>query len=650
MKVKHKILLTFSLISICSGVAFFLSSNVLTSLEMHYEDFQNESLVSMLASQELSHLESEVRFHLTKMVSVGQVDEEENIKKHFDEIALELDKYQLAYENAAKIKADCQKTMKVFLTDFNEHLKNLILFNDEVMRLMHNGSYQKKDLFEKLDLLGKAGAEISGNVLPEEKMEIESDARVIHQKIKTAKVVLLGASIVVFLLAAFLAFYLANYLTTNINILKQNTERIAAGEFSARLQANSSDEFGALAKQINEMAQYIEDSYLEAQVSEKKLWSSLQELQLSEERYKAIFESAGDFVLVLESISDGLPIIVDANLVTLNAHGYTREELIGKPITFLEQENRGEIVKDRNQKLKEINDFSRFETEHVRKDGSVFPVDVLVTVIQKKNERTLLLAIERDITERKYLEQEKEQMNMALIHSGKLASIGTLAAGVAHEINNPLTIITSYAEILQSGTEFAAQKHNEIIGKILAASTRIAKIVKGLRTYARQDREVLEVVDVHQCINESLSLVQNMYEKDNVLIETRLHSTPLFVDANLGKLQQVIMNLLSNARDVLMSKNGGLIKICTQEINNDILIEVVDNGDGIPPDIINHIFDPFFTTKDPGSGTGLGLSICHSIIESFGGKIRVESQEHMGATFNILLPKYSKDKNGTESV
>ncbi|MBI2520285.1 MAG: PAS domain S-box protein [Bdellovibrio sp.] len=245
----------------------------------------------------------------------------------------------------------------------------------------------------------------------------------------------------------------------------------------------------------------------------------------------------------------------------------------------------------------------------------------------------------QDISERKKVEEEKLNIQTQLIHSSKLASIGTLAAGVAHEINNPLAIISGYAEIMkQKCKELCLQGDTELIQKIIKASARIAEIVSGLRTYARQDSETVDDIDLHVCINETLSLVKGIYEKENIKIETHLNAMDFILKANMGKLQQVILNILGNAKDALDKRKNGLITITTQNNHDDLLLIISDNGCGIPKPLISQIFDPFFTTKEPGKGTGLGLSICHTIITAFGGSINVESGPNIGSSFKILLP------------
>ncbi|MBF0301048.1 MAG: response regulator [Oligoflexia bacterium] len=154
---------------------------------------------------------------------------------------------------------------------------------------------------------------------------------------------------------------------------------------------------------------------------------------------------------------------------------------------------------------------------------------------------------------------------------------------------------------------------------------------------------ILGNVDVHNCIIETLNILEKIYKTENIILETNLQAHNYFVKANVGKIQQVFMNIISNARDALNSKHGGQITIFTKNVIDDnkeeyLIVNISDNGTGISKEVIPKIFDPFFTTKGPGQGTGLGLSICHTIVSSFGGTITVESKEEAGSSFEIMLP------------
>jgi signal transduction histidine kinase len=251
-----------------------------------------------------------------------------------------------------------------------------------------------------------------------------------------------------------------------------------------------------------------------------------------------------------------------------------------------------------------------------------------------------------DVTERIKGESDRAKMQSQLIHSEKLATVGTLAAGVAHEINNPLAIALGSAEMLreyiqeQGGEDATVAKYFE---REKRALDRIAVIVRGLRTYARADTNAIEPVDLHVAITDTLVLCESIFEKEGISIERELSACTSIFAGNTGKIQQVIMNLITNARDALNDvklQRSARLRLKTTETETHIVCTVSDNGTGISKEVILRMFDPFFTTKAPGKGTGLGLSISHSIVAEFGGSMSCESVEGEGTAFTISLPKH----------
>lgn len=241
----------------------------------------------------------------------------------------------------------------------------------------------------------------------------------------------------------------------------------------------------------------------------------------------------------------------------------------------------------------------------------------------------------------KYLVEEKANMQKKVFHASKLASIGELAAGVGHEINNPLAIIQGNLELMREEIKdenLVASSLEKYLSKQESSIKRISKIVDGLRTYARADVEHTETIDVHKLIRGSISLIEIIYKQEFINIELSLGAKEKYIMGNIGKLQQVIMNLLSNARDALRDKNGGTIKIETIQMKENIEIRLSDNGSGIAKENLKKMFDAFFTTKPIGRGTGLGLSISNELVEKMGGTIKVDSKEGEGTTFILSFP------------
>jgi len=251
-------------------------------------------------------------------------------------------------------------------------------------------------------------------------------------------------------------------------------------------------------------------------------------------------------------------------------------------------------------------------------------------------------------------EQEKEIMNQQVIETGKLASVGELAAGIAHEINNPVAIMVEEAGWLQDLMEDGAFKSPEDIAEferaleqIRTQGKRCKAITHKLLSFARKTDSRIEDFEIGPLIEEVVVLSAQRAKYSNVALTTHLEPKLPAISASHSELQQVFLNLINNALDA-MEKTGGTLDIGARQEKDQILIAVADNGPGIPKANLARIFDPFFTTKPVGSGTGLGLSICYGIIHKMGGEIKVSSALDVGTTFEIRIPIASEADAGTK--
>ena len=244
-------------------------------------------------------------------------------------------------------------------------------------------------------------------------------------------------------------------------------------------------------------------------------------------------------------------------------------------------------------------------------------------------------------------DKKSEVMNKQVVESGKLATIGELAAGIAHEINNPVAIMVEEAGWIEDLLEEEDLKECENLNEFTRALTQIntqgkrcKEITHKLLSFARKTDSTINDVQVNEVIMEMVSLTDKMARYNNVIIETNLNKGLPYIRISPSELQQVILNLINNGIDA-MEKTGGIIKIKTKVSTiekNHLVISMEDNGPGIAKDNLDRIFDPFFTTKAVGKGTGLGLSICYGIIQKMDGKIDVHSQVGIGTKFRIWLP------------
>lgn len=267
-----------------------------------------------------------------------------------------------------------------------------------------------------------------------------------------------------------------------------------------------------------------------------------------------------------------------------------------------------------------------------------------------------LFGVMQDITELKSNERKLKAANLELnvalkqlrrtqadlVRSEKMAAVGTLSAGVAHEILNPLNIIGAIVQLMQMDEWPAKVKEN--LGQIMAQVRRAAKITDNLSKFAHQRKPERASVDIQAVFNRTAGLLENGLHHDNIRIDRDFATDLSAIFADEGQIAEVFLNLMVNAREAIRGR-AGVIAVKARNLGKGVEIRFSDNGPGIPAEIIGRIFDPFFTTKDPGQGTGLGLSMVHTIIEEQKGTITVESEAGRGTTFIIYLPASATGNN-----
>jgi PAS domain S-box-containing protein len=397
-------------------------------------------------------------------------------------------------------------------------------------------------------------------------------------------------------------------------------------------------------------------------------------VQNSERRYRAFTEGSQDAVVVADQNGK----ITLFNRSAQKTFGYSEAEVLGQSVTMLMPEQFHEAHRlglARYLKTREAHVVGRtIELRGRRKSGEVFPLDMSLTALDQPDGVSFLAAI-RDITDR-------HRMQHRVIQSEKMASLGLMSAGVAHEINNPLAFVANNLAVLDrdvkgmkcllaaySAAHATIASHapeqatriadlaqeidlaylNENIDRILDSTRqgvkRVADIVQNLRGFARLDQAAVDRVDVHAAIRSSLELIQGRLNRRNITVEQRFGEVPP-LSCSPAQINQVFLNLLVNATQAIETtrKSQGLIKITTRVAGSDMVIEIADNGCGIDPDLLPKVFDPFFTTKKIGEGTGLGLSITHGIVNDHHGEIEVESSLGEGTCFRVMLPLNRKER------
>lgn len=363
-----------------------------------------------------------------------------------------------------------------------------------------------------------------------------------------------------------------------------------------------------------QLQSYRED--LELKVSERT-----REIEETTQYLENLLENANDVIYTLDL--DQQFTYVNSKI---NAWGYRKDDLIGRPyLSLLSRRHRGRRLKT----TLDIDAKQVYEVEIVTRLGELRTVMVSVSPLHGADGRMLgVLGIARDMTETKKLERQIQ-------NAEKLASIGKLAAGVAHEINNPLGGILNCLYNLRKGTPSPARQE-EYWASMEHGVRRVQKIVRQLLDFSQQHEPAFSQSDINRVVDQVLTLTTHLFAPSGIRLEIIQGQglPPVMVDRHM--IEQVLMNLILNA--VQAMKQGGVLTIRTSVSEGICRVDVQDSGAGIPASILPRIFDPFFTTKSEGEGTGLGLSVSLGIVERHGGKISVESEVGTGSTFTLYLP------------
>jgi PAS domain S-box-containing protein len=327
---------------------------------------------------------------------------------------------------------------------------------------------------------------------------------------------------------------------------------------------------------------------------------------------------------------DEIGTIVMANASALHQFGYEKEELLGKSVEMLipgpsrsdHRQYRTGFIKAPEKRLM----GGGRELFGLRKDGREFPAEIGLTPIQTTKGMRVVASIV-DISERKRLE-------MQLRRAERLAELGTLASGMAHEIGTPMNVILGRAEYLLQRTADEGMKKG--LATIVTQVERITRVMNQLLTFARRGPPERRAVNLGEIVDESLEMFEERITHSRITVDKSIESSLPPIHADRDQLIQVLINLVMNSLHAM--PEGGRLRLSLARENGHVRLGVSDTGHGMPEEIRSKVFDPFFTTKDFGKGTGLGLTVVKGIIEEHGGTIFVESEVDKGTTFWIRLP------------
>jgi PAS domain S-box-containing protein len=369
--------------------------------------------------------------------------------------------------------------------------------------------------------------------------------------------------------------------------------------------------------------------YVAVALDNAKLYSSLEQKALEIARLKDFSEN------IVESLNIGVlavdlsGIVESWNTRMEQLFGVARAEAVGRKLdSLLPAELAAEIIARGGEE--QVTGIYKQRLQH---QGKSLTMNVSITpLVSKSGERIGRLLLFDDVTQRERMEEQMSQTE-------KLTSLGLLAAGVAHEVNTPLAVISNYIQMLAKQMPEEDPRHS-IIEKIVKQTFRASEIVNNLLNFSRTGAAELANIDVNKVVEETLSLVAHPLKTSQIQVVKNLGDALPSVRGSANKLQQVFLNLFLNARDAMPS--GGMLEVRTAAHNGSVEIEIVDTGAGIPREHIHKIFDPFFTTKATGRGTGLGLSVSYGIIKEHAGKIDVRSTPGKGTSFHVEFPAVRK--------
>jgi PAS domain S-box-containing protein len=378
-------------------------------------------------------------------------------------------------------------------------------------------------------------------------------------------------------------------------------------------------------------------------IANKELAFQNEEKEKRASEYQALFNSSPDGVIVVNGSGE----IINTNLQIHSLFGYTKQELIGKSIEILIPD------RFRNHQTLRRNYTSKPQARPMglgmqlfakRKDGTEFSVEIVLSPIQMEPN---IIATVRDITEKKKLEQQ-------FLRTQRMESVGTLASGIAHDLNNILGPIILALQFLRK--TFSDEQGIKMLKMLEGTAMRGSDLVKQVLTFARGQEGERTPIQIRHTINDLKKFMQEAFSSD-IIVEVNVPNDLWAINADPTQIHQVLLNLAVNARDAM--PRGGTITISAENLTLDenyaamnldakpgqyILVSVTDSGSGIPPEIQEKIFEPFFTTKEPGKGTGLGLATVFSIVKSHGGFIKLYSEIGKGTNFRLYFPAIIGEK------
>jgi len=460
--------------------------------------------------------------------------------------------------------------------------------------------------------------------------ELERSIRIARKEEQLSDRILLFSVIGMLLVGLAFSFFFSQSIARPIINLRNRSVRIGRGDFDYPPVVSSNDEIGDLDRSLQNMAMNLKELYenLEELVQERT-----KELKDTNEHLQQLFNGITDGILVIDREFK----VVDANSGLRRLIGLSEDATPRSPC-YAACAGRDSFC----ERCPAIQTFATGQSNAAEMiwqvSGQKLQVEVRTFPLSQDGESpAMVIEYIKDVSERKRMEEQ-------LFQSSKLAAIGTLAAGIAHEINNPLSGVAYAAEAaagrLNSGVSPAGGPQDEIAGHlktIQAEVYRCKAITQGLLDFSRESETDRELCDMNEVVTSTLELLGFRLRKKNVDIQMNLEQDEAYLIGDAARLKQVAFNILCNSLDALFE--GGTIRLSVRKETDIVLVEIVDDGEGIRPENLDNIFEPFYTTKPVGSGTGLGLAVCYGIIQKHKGDISITSPgQGRGTSVTIRLP------------
>ncbi len=447
--------------------------------------------------------------------------------------------------------------------------------------------------------------------------------------ISSKKKMSLFAVVAILAISLTIGLFIQRFVSRPVKHLLRGTERVAAGDLSTPLEISSANEIGTLASSFDQMTQ--------------RLQGSEQELKTSEEKYRSLFDNDPNPIFVFDRSTFQ---IIDANIRASEKYGYSKEELL--QMSFRDLGDPEDAEKIRSSVVEACIFLPK--VRHRKKDGSIMHVDIHSCPRVHLGEDVIIANI-ADIS-------DSIQAEAQLIQASKMATLGEMSAGVAHELNQPLNAIRIGSDLLKKVVDRGERLEPDLAGKvsreISAQVERAANIINHLREFGRKSESgELEKVNINKPIRDVFTVLGQQLKLRQIKVNLDLDENLPPVYGVSNRLEQVFINLVMNARDAIeeMLEKGyekereGLLTIRTYQEKGRVVAVVRDNGSGMPERVKEKVFEPFFTTKDLGRGTGLGLSISYGIIKDYEGTIEVQSMPGSGTIFKISLPGLASEED-----